>query len=101
MSIIKMLPELMNWLWFESELFNLKSSLRTVFVDNKIRQNKETLKRYRRKKCRKGVIVKALYAIPAWAFFLRNLIFLEGGVYFVLWAIIHTYVKLNNSRLCL
>ena len=24
-----------------------------------------------------------------------------GGVYLVLWATIHTYVKLNNSRLCI
>ena len=46
--------------------------------------------------------MQALYAIPAYAFIFDELeFFLGGAVYLVLWAIIHTYVKLNNSRLCL
>ena len=34
-------------------------------------------------------------------FFFYESSFIEGGVYLVLWATIHTYVKLNNSRLCI
>ena len=53
------------------------------------------------KKCRKGGMVQALYAIQALAFFFWWIrIFLGGGLSCFVGNYSYIYVKLNNGRLC-